>query len=198
MASGFNINTFKSKGLTLGGARPSLFEIIVSTPPGLTVQSGSEEKFKFTARASSIPPLALGTIEVPYFGRREKIAGDRTFPDWQVSVMNDEDYLVRSMFESWSNSINRLESNIRDPNYAAGENSYKVDMTINHYSKDGPLIREYTMIGAWPSLVDAMELNWDAQNQIQTFNVTFSYDYWLPANETTNSYLGAATSPISS
>jgi hypothetical protein len=102
------------------------------------------------------------------------------------------------MFEKWSNSLNRLESNVRDAAYSGNENSYKTDMSVIQYGKDGSNIRQYDIIGAFPTSIDAIGLDWDSQNAIETFNVTFSYDYWLPANETINNYLGQATSPVSS
>lgn len=198
MATGFNISTFKSRGLTLGGARPTLFEVYLRIPNGVQADVASADKFRFTCRAAQLPAATVANVEVPYFGRRVKFAGDRSFADWTVTVMNDEDFVVRSMFEKWSNSLNRLESNVRDTVYAGNENSYKADLSVLQYGKDGALLRSYDIIGAFPTTVDAIALDWDSQNQVETFTVTFSYDYWLPNNERVNSYLGQAVSPISS
>jgi len=197
MASGFNISTFKSRGLTLGGARPALFEVFLRIPTGVAADQSSADKFRFTCSAAQLPAASVGSIDVGYFGRKIKIAGDRTFQDWSVTIMNDEDFLVRSMFEKWSNSLNRLESNVRDTAYSGNENSYKTDLSVIQYGKDGSLIRQYDIIGAFPTTVDAISLNWDSASQIETFGVTFSYDYWLPANETINSYASQATTPVS-
>ena len=112
--------------------------------------------------------------------------------------MNDEDFLVRSMFEKWSNALNRLEANIRDPNFAGNEQTYKAELNVIQYSKDGAPIRQYDVIGAFPTTIDAIDLNWDNQNQIETFNVTFAYDYWLPNLEESNAYRGDAVTPIAS
>ena len=198
MASGFNISTFKTRGLTMGGARPTLFEIYLIPPPGVGADQDSQDKFRFTCRGASIPAATIQAIDVGYFGRKIKVQGDRTFTDWQVTVMNDEDFLVRSMFEKWSNALNRLESNIRDPNFTGDENSYKTDMNVIQYGKDGELIRQYDIIGAFPTTVSDIQLDWDTTNQIETFTVTFAYDYWLPAEENTNAYLSDAVSPVSS
>ena len=197
MATGFNINTFRSRGLTLGGARPSLFEVILKVPDFVAANAESEQKFRFTCRAAALPAATLGTIEVPYFGRTIKLAGDRTFTDWTVTVMNDEDFLVRSMFEKWSNELNKLQANVRKA--YGSENDYKAVMNVIQYSKDGKAIRSYDIIGAFPTSVDAIELNWDSTNQVETFGVTFAYDYWLPSpgTETTNPYFGNAVTPVS-
>jgi hypothetical protein len=182
----------------MGGARPTLFEIYLIPPPGVGADQDSQDKFRFTCRGASIPAATIQAIDVGYFGRKIKVQGDRTFTDWQVTVMNDEDFLVRSMFEKWSNALNRLESNIRDPNFTGDENSYKTDMNVIQYGKDGELIRQYDIIGAFPTTVSDIQLDWDTTNQIETFTVTFAYDYWLPAEENTNAYLSDAVSPVSS
>jgi hypothetical protein len=198
MASGFNISTFKTRGLTLGGARPALFEIYLIPPPGVGADQDSQDKFRFTCRGASIPAATIQAIDIGYFGRKIKVQGDRTFTDWQVTVMNDEDFLVRSMFEKWSNALNRLESNVRDPNFSGDESSYKTDMNVIQYGKDGTVLRQYDIIGAFPTTVSDIQLDWDTTNQIETFTVTFAYDYWLPAEEGVNSYLDDAVDPISS
>ena len=197
MASGFNISTFKSRGLTQGGARPSLFEVYLTIPTFVGADTGSDTKFRFTCQAAQLPAASIGTVEVPYFGRTIKLAGDRTFQDWTVNVMNDEDFLVRSMFEKWSNSLNRLQSNVRQP--YANENDYKATMNVIQYSKDGNVIRSYDILGAFPTAIDAITLGWNSTNTVESFGVTFAYDYWLPTDgtELNNAYLGDATSPTS-
>lgn len=186
MATPFNISSFKASGLTFGGAHSALFQVAFNQT-GTTLDSLSsnlplngQQKFSFTARAASIPPMQLGVIEVPYFGRRIPLAGDRTFAPWTVTVMNDEDWQVRSMFEAWSNALNKLQSNYRNVAFVNGEVNYKADFSVVQYAKTGGVIAQYNIIGCFPSVVDAIQLDWDNQNQIETFGVTFNYDYWLP------------------
>jgi hypothetical protein len=198
MPSGFNISTFKTRGLTLGGARPALFEVYLGIPDGVAADAESADKFRFTCRAAQLPAATISAIDVGYFGRKIKVAGDRTFADWTVTVMNDEDFIVRAMFEKWSNSLNRLESNVRDIAYSENENDYKAQMNVIQYGKDGSIVRAYDIVGAFPTSVDAITLDWDTQNQIETFQVTFAYDYWLPAYEDANLYLADAVTPITS
>jgi hypothetical protein len=102
--------------------------------------------------------------------------------------MNDEDFSVRSLFETWSNAINRLVSNVRDP--AVSTEDYKTDLQCTQYSKDGEIIREYTIVGAFPTTVGGIALDWDSTNQIETFAVSFAYDYWIPEIEQSNKKAG--------
>jgi hypothetical protein len=176
----FNIDTFIGNGLTKGGARPSLFDVFVTFGPGIDVPVEALNKIRFTCRASSIPASTIAPINVPYFGRNIKLAGDRTFADWSVTVMNDEDYVVRNAFETWHNSINTIVSNRR---VTETTGDYKGVADVRQYSKDGQtIIKEYKFVNIFPINLDEMALDWDATNQIQTFGATFAYDYWEPYN----------------
>jgi len=184
----FNIDQFKTRGLQYGGARPALFSVAVSPPPVIGIDLTSANKFEFTARAASLPESNIDSIQIPYFGRKIKVAGDRTFADWRVTVMNDEDFGVRAMFEKWSNAMNRHRSNIRQAE--VNVENYKATMNVIQYSKDGSVIREYEIIGAFPTVIDAIDLDWDSTNSIQTFSVGFAYDYWIPLVEVSGKIAG--------
>jgi len=90
----FNVNEIRAQ-LTAGGARSSLFQVQFSNP----ANAAANLKVPFLVKAAQIPASTLGTIEVPYFGRKVKIAGDRTFAEWTVTVINDEDFLIRNAME---------------------------------------------------------------------------------------------------
>jgi len=184
----FNISAFKSNGLVYGGARPSLFNVFMSVPAGLGIDNASVDKFRFVCKTAELPESTISSIDVPYFGRRIKVAGERAFADWSVTVMNDEDFAVRSMFEAWSNALNRLVSNVRDPNVNA--ENYKADLEILQYGKDGTLLRSYQIVGAFPTEIGNIQLDWDSANAVESFAVNFSYDYWIPVTEQSDKKAG--------
>lgn len=201
MASGFNINTFKSKGLIFGGARPSLFEVFMTVPDAIGISPGSEDRLRFLCRAAQLPAASIESISIPYFGRNIKIAGDRSFADWSIQVMNDEDFKVRAMFEKWSNALNRFESNVRQANLVE-ENTlagYKCNIDVVQYGKNGDVIRTCEIVGGFPTSVDAIGLNWSDANSVEEFSVTFAYDYWLPkeGTEQNNEFARLARDPVS-
>jgi hypothetical protein len=188
----FSVSEFKSKGLVRGGARGTLFQVFFNVPQGDTgIASGANEEASFVCSAAALPEASVGVIEVPYFGRKIKLAGDRTFSNWRTTIMNDEGFNVRAMFEAWSNSMNNMEGNIRNASVntiqgGAGTNlggSYKQDLRVLQYTKTGVTDREYLIVGAYPADISAIELDWDRQNTIENFNVTFAYDYWIPVLE---------------
>jgi hypothetical protein len=179
----FNIEEFRKKGLTGGGARPSLFEVEITNLP-LQIDATISEKFTFTCSASEIPAATIGSIDVGYFGRQIKLAGDRTFADWTVTIQNDEDFAVRSLFEAWSNQINQLVANRQLAPKDNTNNGYKsASALVRQFGRAGKekVLREYEIVGIFPTTVGNMAVDWDATNRIQTFDVTFSYDYWVPS-----------------
>lgn len=184
----FNISAFKSNGLVYGGARPSLFNVFMSVPAGIGIDNVSVDKFRFVCKTAELPESNLSQIEIPYFGRRIKVAGERAFADWGVTVMNDEDFSVRSMFETWSNAMNRMVANVRDQ--ALSTENYKVDLDVIQYGKDGSTIRAYQLVGAFPTQIGAIGLNWESANAIEEFTVNFAYDYWIPLVETSDKKAG--------
>jgi len=171
----FNINEMRSQ-LVYGGARQNLFQVRINNP----ANASGDLKTPFMVQAAQIPESTLGVIPVFYFGRQMKLAGDRTFGDWTVTVINDEDFLIRNAMEEWSNRINRLERNVRDIN------RYKSNATVIQYAKDGTPIREYKFNGIFPSVISPIELDWASTDQIESFQVTFSYDYWTVSGGTTD------------
>jgi len=181
----FNINDIKAQ-LTGGGARQSLFLVQFNNP----ANAAGNAKLRFMVKAASIPEARLGNIDVPYFGRKLKLAGDRVFEPWNVTVINDEDFLVRNALENWSNAINSLEGNLRSfP--TASPTAYKSNATVQQYGKTGTMLREYTFYGIYPADVSTIALDWNATDQIEEFTVQFQYDYWLVSNGTTGDAGGA-------
>lgn len=179
----FNINDFKTRGLTYGGARPTLFHVNLSAP-GLVRNVPALQKLPFTCSAASLPQAQIGTIPVSYFGRQIKLAGDRVFDNWTITVMNDEDFKVRAMFEAWNNSLNSFVSNVRNSGYRQNENNYKGVLDVTQFSKDGKPVRRYQVVGAIPEIIGPIQLGWSEQNRIEEFQVSIAYDYWLPIGET--------------
>jgi hypothetical protein len=168
----FNVNEIRSQ-LALGGARGNLFQVTFTNP----ANGIADIKVPFMVRSTSIPESTLGTIEVPYFGRKVRLAGDRTFGDWSVTVINDEDFLIRNAMEEWSSKINSNQTNLRGFG-AASPLLYKSTAEVTQFSKTGVPIRSYKFNGIFPSNISSIDLNWGDTDSIEEFNVTFQYDWW--------------------
>lgn len=168
----FNINEMRSQ-LTAGGAKASLFQVQITNP----VNGIADLKVPFMVQATQIPESTLGTIEVPYFGRKIKLAGDRTFPQWTVTVINDEDFLIRNAMESWSAAINSHQGNLRGFG-SASPTQYKAQAQVTQYSKTGVPLRTYQFNGIYPQQIASIGLDWNTTDDIERFDVTFDFDWW--------------------
>lgn len=173
----FNINNIKSN-LQFGGARPTLFDVIITAPVGIADANTSIEKLRFTCKAASIPAQTIQAIDVPFMGRKVKYAGNRTFDDWNVTILNDEDWVTRNAMERWNNAINTHENNLRENGATSQPLSYKGTAIVTQYGKDGRLLQQYRFEGIFPTVVAPIELDWNSTDQIQEFQVTFAYDLW--------------------
>lgn len=167
-----NINDIRSY-LELGGARSTLFQVQIFN----NINTQGNFKVPFLCKAAQIPASTLGTIEVPYYGRKIKLAGDRTFEPWTVTIINDEDFVIRNAMEEWSNQINTHLSNLRATG-SSSPNEYKSNALVTQFSKTGDSLRTYTFNGIYPESVSSIDLDWAATDTIEEFQVTFQYDWW--------------------
>lgn len=168
----FNINLFQG-AMKLGGARPSLFQVNITNP----ADGAGDITTPFMVRTAQIPASTITPIPVSYFGRPVNFAGNRTFEPWTVTILNDEDFTIRNAMETWSNSINSLQGNLRTLG-AASPVLYKANAQVTQFSKTGVPIRVYNFVGLFPNIISAIELDWANPDAVQEYQVTFVYDYW--------------------
>ncbi len=172
----FDITAFRGS-LQYDGARPNLFEVSLILP-AILGYADANQKLSFTCKSASIPGSTVGTVMLQYFGREVKLAGNRTFAPWTVTVLNDEDWKVRTGFEKWLNALN---SHIGNQRLSGAGNSlgYSVDASVNQYAKTGGgAIATYKFVGLFPTDLSQIDLDWGANDTIEEFTVTFDYQYW--------------------
>ena len=176
----FNINEFRSQ-MQGDGARPNLFE--VSMPfPAFALPGNAQQKVTFMCKTAQLPGSTVNTVPVQYFGRELKFAGNRTFQDWTISVINDEDFVVRNAFERWMNGLNSHSLNVRNP-AAATPLGYTVDAGVTQYGKGGNTLKKYKFIGVFPTDLSPIDVDWGSNDTIEEFTVTLSYQWWESAED---------------
>lgn len=182
----FSVDQFRAS-MRYDGARPNLFEVQLNFPDFVELGPLGRQASPFMVRSSQLPGTTLGIAPIQYFGREVKIAGNRTFPDWTVTIYNDEDFILRNAFERWHRGINENVDNVRDQrarNADGRGNTYVTDMMVYHYAKTGgsPL-KAYKFVGAFPSDVSPIDLSWEDNDRIEDFTVTISYQYWTTIDQ---------------
>jgi hypothetical protein len=171
----FSVNEFRSQ-MVGDGARPNLFE--VSMPfPGFSVPGNAQSKLTFMCKTAQLPGATLGVVPVQYFGRELKFIGNRQFADWTITVINDEDFIVRNAFERWMNGINSHSLNVRSP-LALAPGSYSVDGDVTQFGKKGDVLKRYKFIGLFPTETTPIDVDWGSNDTIEEFSVTMSYQWW--------------------
>ena len=164
------VDDFKAK-LRGGGARPNLFKATINFP---AYAGGDVELTSFMCRAAQLPGSTIESLSVPFRGRLLKVSGDRTFEPWEITVLNDTDFTVRDSMERWMNGINGHSAN----SGLVNPTDYQTDLIIDQLDRDESVIKRYNFRGAFPTAVGGIELQYDQGAEIETFTVSFEYQYW--------------------
>ena len=194
MAKRGTIDDFKAN-VASDFARPNLFQVDLAFPSGIINNASLVNLGKFTVRAANLPSSQVGVIEVPFRGRVLKIAGDRTFEPWTITVQNDSNFALRNAFELWSSSIQAYNENFTS---AAGlgdqddSTGYFSDMSVHQLArdiKDGEkpkVLKSYKFYNVFPSNIAAIDLDYGNNDAIEEFTVELQTQYWTPLTPTSN------------
>lgn len=178
-----NIDSFKAN-LLGGGARANQFFVQLAFPQYVAAGPALSAKGQFVCKGAQLPASTIDNTPVNFRGRQVNLAGERTFAPWTVTILNDNDFALRNAFETWQNGINDVANNTGRLSPAA----YQVDLDVYQLDRNGTPVKHYKFINAYPTDVSAIELNFDTNNQIEEFTVTFQYNYWT--SETSTNALG--------
>ena len=136
-----------------------------------------------------MPGSTVPAISVPFRGRILKVAGDRTFDDWTITVINDESFNLRTAFETWMNGISKLD----DGTGIVNPNSYMTDAMVRQLGRsstagsldnngglgnENVVLRTYNFFDIFPTEVSAIDLSYDTSDTIEEFTVTFAVQYY--------------------
>jgi len=181
------IDNFKSR-LVQGGARPNLFEVEMNFPADAGIFAElSDTSHRMLIKGAQLPASNIAEVIVPFRGRQLKVAGDRRFDPWTITVINDGDFKLREAFEKWSNYIIKVSDGSGTINPA----DYFADWVVTQLGRAAtvstpgsqnsaplPVKRAYKMYGCWPSSVGAIELSYDSADVIEEFQVTMQVQWW--------------------
>mgnify|MGYP001217791929 FL=1 len=183
------LDAFKGKMIG-GGTRSNLFEVELYFPDDAIPQDSTKDvvsdKSRFLVKAAALPASNISNIAVPFRGRNLKIAGDRTFDPWTIQIINDTDFVLRNAFERWMNLINKHEDNagLTDPT------SYQQDLFVRQLGRSTvagtnpvssvqvPVLKQYKFLGAFPTLVSAIDLSYENTDAIEEFTVELQYQWY--------------------
>ena len=167
------ISDFKSR-LSGGGARPNLFEVELAFPDAVAIDNDVLQKARFLVKAAALPASTIAPIDVPFRGRILKIAGDRTFETWTITVINDTDFSLRSAFEKWMNTINKMS----DATGVVDPAAYQKDATVKQLDRDGSVLRSYKFWDIFPTNISTIDLSYETTDTLEEFTVELQVQWW--------------------
>ena len=168
-----SIENFKAK-LAFGGVRPTMFEVTISFPNGLTADNDAAESAHYLVKAAQLPASTVGVIDVPFRGRKLKVSGDRSYADWSTTITNDHSFGLRVTLEKWSELV-------QNHNFVLGANelrNYFGSAIVRQLDRDAQQIRAYKFEGIWPSSVGEIGLDFDSTDQVEFYDCTWAVQYW--------------------
>ena len=173
----FNVDEFRSKALKYGGAAPNLFEVDIVWP------WTSSTRTNYNIKTTFLPASISTSTTVNYLGRVFKFAGERTYPQWTCTFLNDEDFKLRNALERWSDYISGHVKlgRTRVQSTAGRENmplDYQSSAILTQFSKNGNPLKKYTFNGLYPLTLTDIPVSWDTTNAIEEFTATFEYQYY--------------------
>ena len=173
MASLFRIDEFKTQ-LKNGGARPNQFQVRIGFPDYVTQNRVLLESSSFLVTVAELPGQTIGTTPVFYRGREVKLAGDKVFAPFQCTILNDTDFKLRNGIEEWMNGIENmgLKTGFTNPT------AYQSIIDVMQLDRNGATLRSYKMLGAFPTDISPVGLDFSANDQLSTFTVTFQYQHF--------------------
>ena len=167
------IDDFKAN-LIGGGARANQYRVTITPPTGIAIGL-DVRRTSFLVTASNLPAQTLAEIAIPFRGMQIYIAGDRTFDDpWTTTFMNDTDFMIRNAMERWSNGINDLAEGTG----VIAPADYQTDLFVEHLDRDDQILKSYIFKDSWPTTISAIELANEQADAIETFEVTWRYQYF--------------------
>jgi len=203
MAQRGNIDTFKSNVYS-DFARPNLFQVDINFPTDLGLSNAAALKTlgNFVVRAANLPASQIGVVEVPFRGRVLKLAGDRTFEPWTITIQNDSAFKLRTAFENWMQKIQEYDENYTAIATGAGGTTsttantvgYFADMEVHQLSRNEKgtstggttgsgshkVIKSYKFFQVFPSNIAAIDLDFGNNDAVEEFTVELQVQYWKP------------------
>ena len=189
-----NISDFKAQ-LIGGGARPNQFRVELSFPTYVTGGAAVGLQSQFLCKAATLPASTVENLPIQYRGRQVNFAGERAFAPWTVSIYNDTTFAIRNAMEVWSDGI----QNHSQTNGKVNPRDYQVDLQVHQLDRNGAIVKTYLFHDAYPTSIGQIAVDYENANQMELFDVEFTYNYWTSSTSTQGSNFGvtvAVNTPV--
>jgi hypothetical protein len=172
-----------------GGTRKNRFRVSGTSGTGLAANFVNNLSL-FHIVAAAMPASIITTNPIDYRGRKILYPGDRVysaegFNVWTITVLDDKNSTITDTYQNlwhaahaWSDSINDHETNRGSVSYC---NILVEQLSLNGEDTTGGStglpIKRATLINAWPQSISPLEMEMQARDQYNTFDITFAFQY---------------------
>ena len=127
-----NIEEFKAR-LGAGGARPNQFRVRLAFPAYVV---GVDPSYSLLVTGAALPASNVNPAIIQYRGREIKMAGERIFDPWTITIVNDSNFTLRRPMEEWMNGMNDRSTNegVLTPR------DYQADLIVEHLDRNDEVL----------------------------------------------------------
>lgn len=158
-----NVESFRAAFNDL--ARPNRFQVILQRAGNM----------QFFCKATDVPAQTVDAMDANYQGRIIKLPGDRTNPDWTVTVYGAIDYVIYNNIQAWLSEINDPAGNV-----GAVPGDIIEDAVVNQLDRQDNIIASWTLINVFPTEIGQITLDWSTNSSPMEFTANFAMDYLVP------------------
>lgn len=165
-----------------GFAKPNRFQVAFLPPTGKinvsnldfstsTIDKMSSGRLLIGCQRAQWPSLGFMTSEFKTKGPPTQLPYEQVFEEVNLSFLSDRFHYNHSIFKEWMELI-------YDPVTKQIEfyENYTADLEIFQLDITGILVNRVMLQNAYPKTVSEMDLAFDNNDELQTFDVSFVYD----------------------
>jgi hypothetical protein len=158
------IDQFKAQ-LIGGGPRANRFRVFLP-------RAGNN--IEFMCKGANIPAATLSEVVIPFRGANLKLAGERSFADWSVTIINDMEFSARTALEAWQMEIQAMD---------CGEGSTTLDYLLSRgfveqLNKDDSVLARYEFFNMFPKNIGEIALSYETVDALEEFTVDLTFSHW--------------------
>lgn len=166
---------FRSEGVASDISRPYLFRLSI---PTISTNSGFGDRtglLSAWARSTTLPAYKLEQKDIDFQGQKIRFAGPAEFEgSWSVTFLLDETHSLRHAILGWMQSA--YDAN--KMHHSAPADYKRNNVKVEQVTKNGQTVSTYNFVGVFPKQVNEVSLDQSSVDPA-TFEVTFSYDYFV-------------------
>ena len=157
-------------------ARSSKYRIILGFPSAIGSVSESMKNVDLFCKSATFPGKTLGQIELWNQGRKLIIPGDTSYANtWNLTFYQSENHDLRNDFVLWMKACDDFQENW----HSGAPNSVLAEMRVIQLDSKAKDVAIYTFHNVFPQDVADVGVGDDLIDQVEEFDVTFSFTDWV-------------------